>query len=152
MFEFACAVDWAEFFKVLQSASFIAIGVAGAAIAFQQANTQRKRLKMDLFDRRFAVYQAAKTAIGSAVTTGHVDQRSEFDYLVGTASAKWLFDEKLSKYLDKELWNLLQDLALQNAQQQPADLAGERRDTKGQLTDALRGLDAKFRKFLKLDH
>lgn len=44
--------------EVLPAISAIVIGVAVACIAWQQHQTNKNRLKMELFDRRYKIYEA----------------------------------------------------------------------------------------------
>ena len=145
-----CAVDWVSVFQVLQSVSLIGVGVAGAVIASLQVSNQKKRLKMDLFDRRSKVYETARSAIESALVKGKVFSEDEFNYLVGTSAAKWLFDETVRDYLEEDLWGLL--LELTEDGRSNAEKAAEQRNTKSELQSALRDLDAKVEKFMKLEH
>jgi hypothetical protein len=56
--------DW---FTVSQPIALLAIAILGAAIAYRQWRTARDKLRLDLFDRRMAVYSAAKTFLNVAL-------------------------------------------------------------------------------------
>ena len=54
----------------------VTIGLAIAAVAGMQWNVNRNRLKHELFDRRYAVFQAARDFIGKVMTEGKVEEKA----------------------------------------------------------------------------
>lgn len=86
------------------SASFIAwrFGSIQADIARQQARTAQNKLKLDLFDKRVAVYNAIAEYIN--LSPESVAERGGMgDYIPRFAPVKWLFDEKIADWLYGEL-------------------------------------------------
>jgi hypothetical protein len=80
-----------------------AIGVAlisgiGVFIAYRQARISTAKLNLDLYDRRFKVFDTARKYIGSAL-----DQEDLFkatvEYNVGTSDAIFLFEKDVDDYL-----------------------------------------------------
>ena len=86
------------------------IAFFGAYIAYRQWRTAQNRLKLDLFDRRLAVYEAARRVITTVMTSGRISQEAEFQYLSGTRGALWLYNEEIVRYLDEEIWHKVVDL------------------------------------------
>ena len=86
-----------------------------AWVAYQQAQIARSKLKLDLFDKRMAVYEAVRTALGAAASRGKLTQEEEIAYMVGTRPAQWLFGPEVFKYLDETLWRKIVDLGLHNS-------------------------------------
>lgn len=82
----------------------------GAWIAYQQWITARDKLRLDLYDRRLAVYQVARETLGIVFTEGDLKRDDETAYLQGTVRARWLFGKEIEAYLMKEFWPQLADL------------------------------------------
>jgi len=77
-----------------------AVGCVGVA----QWWTARSKVRLDLFDRRWAVYQAVRNVLGEIVRHAQVSPEEEQKYLVGIQGARFLFDGQISHYLTKEVW------------------------------------------------
>lgn len=88
-------------------------GVA-ASIAYRQWRTAQNKLKLDLFDRRMAVYQAARDALSYIATHGRIIHEEQIKYLKGIQSAQWLFGPEVQGYLNETLWHKIVDLELHN--------------------------------------
>jgi hypothetical protein len=74
---------------------------AGIAIyiAYIQAKTARNKLKFDLFERRFKVYEAASDLRNLIVSNSSCDQHSYGKLLSSTLNARWLFCEATVNYV-----------------------------------------------------
>ena len=103
--------NWVSF---LSAVSVPSIALIVAFIAFQQWRTARNKLKLDLFDKRMAVYQSVRDTLGTVVRSGALTQDEEINYLAGIQTAKWLFRPVVVEYLEKTLWHRLVDLGLHN--------------------------------------
>jgi len=134
-----------------------AIAGFGIYIAWQQKTIAARKLKHDLFDRRFAVFSAVREFLSSIIREGEVIQEESFKYLAGTAEVKFLFDEEMEKYL-KEIWSMAVNLT--SIQKRSKDLpVGPDRDRELDkivelqtgLATHLDGLKDKFVKFMKLE-
>ena len=133
------------------------IAVVAAYVAWQQMKTNRRKLKLDLFDRRYTVFEKIGEFIGSILTSGKVQQGKEFQFLVDTKAAGLLFGEDISQFvseiyrkavhlhaLDAELEGSTGDARTKNIQAQ--------REIKDWYGTALEGLQARFAEYLKLEH
>lgn len=107
--------------------------VFGAYIAYQQYQTNRQKLKLDLYDRRIKIYNSAMQLALTSSRMGYEDIKSklgEFDYSLH--EAYFLFDENVSTKLE-EIWNkantlialLEQREELENRQELPNKLVRE---------------------------
>jgi hypothetical protein len=78
-----------------------AIALAGILIACAQLRITGIRLTHDLFERRYAIYDAARTFIQIICQkhTTTVEERSLFYYKTGNAI--FVLDKKLAAYLDE---------------------------------------------------
>lgn len=90
------------------------IAAIAAWIAFRQSQIARNKLKLDLFDKRMAVYSVVREALGTAATHGNLTQEQQIHYLQGTRSARWLFGIEIFVYLDEVLWHKIVDFELHN--------------------------------------
>jgi hypothetical protein len=135
------------------------VAATGIYIAYRQWDTNRKKLKLELFEKRVVVYDAAKKAIAGIYTTGNSSQEIETQYLIGISGANWLFDEELVEFLDKKLWGIIVEIACTHSMYHGAPDGPERNlaiqhnaEAKNKLGEQLQLLDAKFGPYLKLDH
>jgi hypothetical protein len=62
---------WTAVFQALLTP---AIGLGVAWIAFMQWWTNHQKFRLDLFDRRYAIYDSAKRLIASVLTAGQADR------------------------------------------------------------------------------
>jgi ADP-heptose:LPS heptosyltransferase len=84
------------------------IGVATAIIAYQQWKTNKrnedtnvKRLKHELYDKRFAVYLAARTLLRNIMVQGEVTDAMLIEYWTGVNAARFLLDKNITTYLEE---------------------------------------------------
>ena len=135
------------------------IAVFGAAITYRQWRTAQNKLKLDLFERRLSVYEAARDYLASVLTSGRTSQESEFKFLSGTRGAKWLFDDAIVQYLDKVLWNKICDLGCIQSELEGMSVGEERSnkvragaDIQKWMSEQMEVLDEKFSPYLSLRH
>jgi hypothetical protein len=95
------APHWTAYLSALATP---VIAVLGSWIAFQQWRTARDKLRLDLFEKRMAVYQSARDALGTLFTIDRLTQEEEMKFLSNISEAKWLFGPEVSDYLEKTLW------------------------------------------------
>jgi hypothetical protein len=84
----------------------IAVGVAVAYIAWRQHKVAQEKLRLDLFEKRYAVYRAFVDKIRAPeVSTGPDDHTLKIHdaFWERLLEAKFLFGDDLNKYL-KEVW------------------------------------------------
>lgn len=89
--------DWTD---TLTALILPGIAIIGAIIAFMQAHTNRMRLKHELFDRRYEIYNAAASFLADIAREGTCSNQRGFQYLRETAGAEFIFDEDIKGYLD----------------------------------------------------
>jgi len=131
----------------------------GLYIAYRQWKTSRDRLKLDLFEKRFAVYEATRTFIKSIISSGKAEDQPMYIFRASTGETKWLFDEKVANYLDKQIWKPAVDLQTLESELQGMPV-GEARSKKvqersilfEQFMAELRQIEDVFGPYLKLSH
>jgi hypothetical protein len=72
-----------------------------AWIAYQQYRTAKNRLRLDLFDRRWAVYSALIVLVDTVVRNGRAELSEIFEYSAVTSRAEFLFDKQVVDYLER---------------------------------------------------
>jgi hypothetical protein len=85
--------------QYLQAGAVILIPLIGAWIAWQQVQIARAKLHFDLYEKRFAVFEAARRLIGEAIRTANITTSSLNAYTLGTADAVFLLSDEANKYL-----------------------------------------------------
>lgn len=134
--------------------------IAGIAIyvAWQQWRTNRQKLKLDLFDKRFAIFQSTRTFLSTVLRDGRVNREDLEKFRMGILDSVFLLDQGTSDYL----WGLrsIGSKAIMYNTQLEGVPVGEKRNELvdnehrevEKLMDALGDLQEKFKPFLKLDH
>jgi hypothetical protein len=69
-------------------------------IAWQQLQTARNKFRLDLFDRRFPVFEAAMKLVLIAVQEGDISDEARREFLMATRGVEFLFNRKLQVYCD----------------------------------------------------
>ncbi|MDR0215913.1 MAG: hypothetical protein LBJ15_18220 [Comamonas sp.] len=89
-------------------------GTIQAGIARQQAETARaaaatakNKLKLDLFDRRLAIYEASIQTLASTILRDEKAEEADWAFRKKLEVAQWLFDKSVFDFLHKELWTAL---------------------------------------------
>lgn len=151
-----CAPHWTTYLSALLVP---VVAVLGVAIAYRQWRTAQNKLKLDLFEKRFAVYDAVRQLIGSIMTSGVVRTEDLYMALAKTREAKWLLSADIDVYLNKDLYRKL--VKLQSLDVELKELpVGEKRSAnveaqrvlKDWISDQNDVLDEKFSSFLSLGH
>jgi hypothetical protein len=135
------------------------VAALGLYIAFRQWRLSQNKLKLDLFDRRFSVYSSARSLLASIMTTGQAKEAEIYKFLSGTQEAKWLLNDEIVEYLDKQLWKQACDLQTLQDTLESMQRGVERTQKVNQKYEALKWfgaqyseLDRLFSPFLQLHH
>jgi hypothetical protein len=76
-----------------------AIAVAGIVIAFSQLTIAQANFRHVAFERRYAVYSAAKKLIASVVRQANISQDEIFTFFRDTADSVFILDDTVTAYL-----------------------------------------------------
>lgn len=87
--------------QVLSALLTPVIAVVTTYIAIQQYRTSRLKFKLELFEKRYAIYQGVKKFILSAVREANLSNDDFFKLNEETQDAFFLFDERVDKYTDE---------------------------------------------------
>jgi len=129
------------------------VAVIALGIAFAQWWTARSKLKLDLFERRWRIYEAARTGLLEVRMCGRVSDATRDALVANASAANWLLDEDLTDYLRCSLWSTLMLYAGPRVGEDESQEEQEywRRSKARWAETELQIIDAKFSRFLKLD-
>ncbi|HYX09249.1 MAG TPA: hypothetical protein VE912_21120 [Bacteroidales bacterium] len=133
------------------------IALAAVLITWQQVRISRNRLKHELFDRRYKLYEAARDLIGHSVSRGHPTDEELFDFVLKTRESEFLFDKNVSEYLN-EIYNKAVDIQICHAEmeglvgEEKSKNIDERRELLKFMGKQPQILRDKFASYLKLKH
>jgi hypothetical protein len=82
-----------------QAILLLVLSCLGAWIAYKQVRIATAKLNLDLFDRRFKVFEATRDLLGHIMREGKADVGSIRVFNVGVADAVFLFEEDVTAYL-----------------------------------------------------
>jgi hypothetical protein len=87
--------------SVLQGLAVPTIAAAGVLIAWQQKRLADIRLQNDLFDRRFKIFEAARTLIRRTCHQPNIPFEDFQRFALDTADADFFFDRDILMYLEE---------------------------------------------------
>ena len=131
------------------------IAVLAAYIAWQQWRTNQLRLKHELFDRRYALYEKIASFMAEILKQGRVPENAETRFLRETKTAIFLFDKEIEE-LTQEIHRKAVDLqeleaALENLQGEERSRNVEKqRETKNWFASQLMDCTKRFSRFLSI--
>lgn len=152
-----CTPHWTSYVSALLTPLVAAFAVW---IAHQQSAIAQNKLRFDLFEKRFLIYEGAHNFLGSIMTSGKVDGGEMYKFVNAIYAAKWIVSQEIADYLDREVYN--QALTLQGLESELAGMStGEdRKKNLAQQSEIKRGLttqfneqlDVWFNAYLRLKH
>jgi hypothetical protein len=83
------------------------LGLAVAIVGYLGWMTAHQRIVVDLFDRRFKVYDELREAVSTLLTNGTIDSTTLFSYLRTTNRARFLFGPEVVEYLEARYKDLV---------------------------------------------
>jgi len=89
-----------DLLDVLTVLTIPAIAVLALVIGYGQFALNRNRLKLELFDRRYSVFEATKKFLYSILRDFEVLDEERNLFLENTKGAIFLFDREICDYLD----------------------------------------------------
>ncbi|MEO0511075.1 MAG: hypothetical protein AAF065_14590 [Verrucomicrobiota bacterium] len=87
------------------------IGVVTTIILVNQYRLEKRKWKLDLFDKRYAVYRATLEFIAAMMRHGKCTPESQGQFLQGTRDRGLFFEKEVDEILD-EVWHLGVDLEM----------------------------------------
>jgi hypothetical protein len=146
--------DWVDVFSALATP---ALALLGFAIAFTQSGRDRYRLRLELFDKRYGQFDAARSFIASIAGTGALDMEERRKFLAATAGSVFLFDNDLVAYLKLlhtkaiELRHTQRRLEAHNLQDEEHNRLNEKdSELVGWFAEQFTELELRFRPYLHI--
>lgn len=104
--------DWVDYLQALLTPT---IAIAAAIIGAGQLWIARHKFKLDLFDRRWAVYTTTQKLLADILSHTVATDEEQLAFLRGVRGAAFLFDQRVQHYLMKKLWPNVCTLSAVNA-------------------------------------
>jgi 2-succinyl-5-enolpyruvyl-6-hydroxy-3-cyclohexene-1-carboxylate synthase len=92
---------WLTAIQVGATALSPIIAVIGGWIAWQQVRINRNKLKLDRFDKRFEVHEAAMTFVAKVCTSGNASVEELNEFLAKTRGSRFLLSQEIADYLNE---------------------------------------------------
>jgi hypothetical protein len=84
---------------LLGTLATLIVGCLVAFIAWQQWQVAQNKLRLDLFDRRYKVYNATRDFLSVIVSKANFDNSQLFTFYAGISDVEFLFDATIVDYL-----------------------------------------------------
>jgi len=132
------------------------IAIAGIAIGVLQWRLSESQFRYQLFDRRYAVFEATKNYIGTIVQNGFPPTDAKSRFLQGTAGSLFIFDQTVSGYID-QIWkksttleSLHLALATENKEPETPHKRAQKLELNTWFNDELIKIESKFFTYLSV--
>jgi hypothetical protein len=100
----ACAMQAAQWIIAAITAIFVAV------VAFFQWRTAQQKAVLDLFERRHAIYEVVRNAVGKMVSSStEFDPAKENEFMQVMERAYFFFGDDVENYLE-QLWSDITDV------------------------------------------
>ena len=127
-------------------------------VAWQQWRTNQKRLKLELFDRRYAVYQAARNLILVVSGKAGASDDDALKFRLKTRDSEFFLNDELTLYLN-EMYTKVIEISALKRELESLPAGDEKSKKRKEFHELLRWilnqsdvLAEKFSLFLKLGH
>jgi hypothetical protein len=105
-----------------------------AEVAEREAKTSHNKLKLDLFDRRLAIYEVVCEVVDEWTSPENHTSERKARFVTAMNSSRWLFPEQVYLYLMHEVYSKMNDLQVLQHQRGLADVdEKDYRDTRNRL-------------------
>jgi hypothetical protein len=148
--------SWTTYLSALLTPT---IALAVGYVAYRQWRTAQNKLKLDLFDRRLAMFDAAITLIFESQAPSGASEKALSEYFRSTQQAKWLFNDQIDKYFRMNLYAMAITIKSLSAELEGIEDGGKRIEKTSEIFKAHKEmmnqcevLDKKLTPFLKLLH
>ena len=145
------SIKYDPLLNLLTSMIPIALAILGGYIAVRQYITSKQKLKLDLFDKRFGIFQAAKTYIGQVLTSDYTDKQVQREFLIATQGARFVFDKNIRSYIDC-IWDKSMDLEEWSRDQNSSENSASRAAHLKWFNAELSAIEERFSPYMQLSH
>lgn len=145
------AVKNAPLINLVKAFIPVLLTIFAVYIGYQQYKTNRRKLKLDLFNKRFTIFQAAKEFIQGVINNSSYEKENQNAFHFGTRGAQFVFGDDIKGYID-EVWFKFVDLETWRDDEKTSEHASEKNRHLKWFINELRTIDVKFEPYLKLKH
>jgi len=129
------------------------IALLAAYIAWQQWRTNHLRLKHELFERRYKLYETITAFIAGILARGKVEPNSEMQFLRDTKTVVFLFDKDIQRFIKEIYSNAVELYTLGNMEnaltgQELVHNVDKQREIKDWFSEQLNTCTVRFSLFL----
>jgi len=147
---------WTTYLTALMTPT---VAILGLLIGWRQWRLAQNKLKLELFEKRFAVYEATLRFIATILSSGKAEDYEVFQFRSAIREAKWLFEPSVAEYLEKQLCHKAIDLLTLRSELDGVPVGEVRTknvhaqaEIKKWFLAQTGELDAKFSPYLRLSH
>jgi len=106
---------------VLSAALTPVIAVGAAYIAYQNMNTAKHKIKIDLFEKRLKVYNNLKDLTSRLYTNLFPEEDPYLDFVDVLKEAQWLYDKATIEWIDNHIGVNIRDMVIKNDEVEMAE-------------------------------
>ena len=110
--------------QLLGPLATVLVGCLVAFIAWQQWQVAHAKLRLDLFDRRYKIYDATRKFVAGIVSEATFSDAQLFTFYAGTSDAEFLFGSDIVDYLT-EIRKRALDMRMHQKVYQPLPVGDE---------------------------
>jgi hypothetical protein len=122
--------------QIVQALTTLVLGIVAGYIAWRQWRTSQDRVVLDLFERRFQVFQELTRAINAAFEKPNVEVPDLAKFDVATEKARFLFGPEVHSYLIEVRKHLIDLISIGHALSEMPD-GVQRARAENKMTAAL---------------
>lgn len=111
--------------SILGPLATMLVGISIAFIAWQQWQVARAKLRLDLFDRRYKIYDSTRKFVALTMRDANFSDSQLFEFFAGTSDAAFLFDADVFDYL-KQIGKRAVDMRIHHHACQNVPMSDER--------------------------
>lgn len=91
-----CALSGIDFWKL----TTLLVGAFATYVAYRQYSLGREKFKLDLFEKRFAVFTGARIFLSRVFREGKAELPTLFEYRAAIGESSFLYGRELVEYLE----------------------------------------------------
>jgi hypothetical protein len=88
-------------YEYILSSISVLIGICVSAVAYQQYRLGKDRFRLDLFEKRFAVYKGVQIFLTHVLSDGKASLDKPFEFRASTQDAVFLFQAEVPAFIEK---------------------------------------------------
>lgn len=147
--------DWIDLLGALLTPTIAGFGIY---IAYQQGVINKNRLKHELFEKRYAIYEKIGFYISEILISGTVKAGSDIEFLRDTKASALLFDSRIEKLVSQiyqksvELHCLETELDALTSDVSRKENVRKQSEINDWLKEQLSSMPSLFEEYLHLEH